>query len=58
MSFLGLEGYHVFISGAAGGIGGQAVKEFLGQFALHQHSAVHLSLVFESRLKPMEAIQK
>lgn len=30
MSFLGLEGYHVFISGAAGGIGGQAVKEFLG----------------------------
>jgi NAD(P)-dependent dehydrogenase (short-subunit alcohol dehydrogenase family) len=45
MSFLGLEGYHVFISGATGGIGGQAVKEFLGQFALHQHSAVHLSLV-------------
>lgn len=30
MSFLGLEGYHVFITGAAGGIGGQAVKEFLG----------------------------
>ena len=34
MSFLGLEGYHVFITGAAGGIGGQAVKEFLGQFVL------------------------
>jgi len=31
MSFLGLEGLHVFITGAAGGIGGQAVKEFLGQ---------------------------
>ena len=30
MSFLGLEGLHVFITGAAGGIGGQAVKEFLG----------------------------
>jgi FlaA1/EpsC-like NDP-sugar epimerase len=30
MSFLGLEGFHVFITGAAGGIGGQAVKEFLG----------------------------
>ncbi|KAL2069891.1 hypothetical protein VTL71DRAFT_14570 [Oculimacula yallundae] len=31
MSFLGLEGLHVFITGAAGGIGSQAVKEFLGQ---------------------------
>lgn len=30
MSFLGLEGLHVFITGAAGGIGGQAVKSFLG----------------------------
>ncbi|KUJ23075.1 polysaccharide deacetylase [Mollisia scopiformis] len=30
-SFLGLEGYHVFITGAAGGIGSQAVKEFLDQ---------------------------
>jgi NAD(P)-dependent dehydrogenase (short-subunit alcohol dehydrogenase family) len=30
MSFLGLEGLHVFITGAAGGIGRQAVKEFLG----------------------------
>lgn len=32
MSFLGLEGLHVFITGAAGGIGGQAVKEFLGRY--------------------------
>lgn len=31
MSFLGLEGYHVFVTGAAGGIGGQAVKEFLSE---------------------------
>ncbi|KAJ5883773.1 Peptidoglycan deacetylase [Penicillium subrubescens] len=31
MSFLGIEGYHVFITGAAGGIGQEAVKEFLGQ---------------------------
>ncbi|KAE8453452.1 hypothetical protein EG329_010313 [Mollisiaceae sp. DMI_Dod_QoI] len=30
-SFLGLEGYHVFITGAAGGIGSQAVTEFLDQ---------------------------
>jgi NAD(P)-dependent dehydrogenase (short-subunit alcohol dehydrogenase family) len=30
MSFLGLEGYHVFVTGAAGGIGSQVVKEFLG----------------------------
>jgi NAD(P)-dependent dehydrogenase (short-subunit alcohol dehydrogenase family) len=31
MSFLGLEGYHVFITGAAGGIGSKAVQEFLSQ---------------------------
>jgi NAD(P)-dependent dehydrogenase (short-subunit alcohol dehydrogenase family) len=31
MSFLGLEGYHVFITGAAGGIGGQAVQEFISK---------------------------
>jgi NAD(P)-dependent dehydrogenase (short-subunit alcohol dehydrogenase family) len=30
MSFLGLEGYHVFVTGAAGGIGGAIVDEFLG----------------------------
>ena len=30
-SFLALEGLHVFITGAAGGIGGAAVKEFLDQ---------------------------
>ncbi|MCJ1309397.1 hypothetical protein MMC25_003056 [Agyrium rufum] len=30
-SFLALEGLHVFISGAAGGIGSQAVTEFLNQ---------------------------
>ncbi len=28
-SFLSLEGLHVFVTGAAGGIGGCAVKEFL-----------------------------
>lgn len=31
-SFLGLEGQHVFITGAAGAIGGEAVREFLGKF--------------------------
>ena len=30
-SFLGLEGLHVFITGAAGGIGSCAVGEFLGK---------------------------
>lgn len=30
-SFLGLEGQHVFITGAAGAIGGGAVREFLGR---------------------------
>ena len=34
MSFLGLEGLHVFITGAAGGIGSQAVQEFLGMWIL------------------------
>lgn len=29
MSFLELEGFHVFITGAAGGIATAAVKEFL-----------------------------
>ena len=32
MSFLGLEGLHVFITGAVGGIGSQAVQEFLGTY--------------------------
>jgi hypothetical protein len=31
-SFLGLEGQHVFITGAAGAIGGEAVRKFLGVF--------------------------
>lgn len=31
MSFLAIEGYHVLITGAAGGIGQEALKEFLGR---------------------------
>jgi FlaA1/EpsC-like NDP-sugar epimerase len=31
MSFLELEGLHVFVTGAAGGIGGAIVDEFLGR---------------------------
>lgn len=31
MSFLQLEGLHVFVSGAAGGIGSAIVEEFLGR---------------------------
>ena len=34
MSFLGLERLHCFITGAAGGIGEQAVTEFLSEIAL------------------------
>lgn len=30
-SFLGLEGQHVFITGAAGAIGSEAIREFLGR---------------------------
>lgn len=32
MSFLGLEGLHVFVTGAAGGIGSEVVREFLSMF--------------------------
>ena len=31
MSFLGLENLHVFVTGAAGGIGSQAVTQFLSE---------------------------
>jgi NAD(P)-dependent dehydrogenase (short-subunit alcohol dehydrogenase family) len=31
MSFLELEGLHVFVTGAAGGIGSAIVDEFLGE---------------------------
>lgn len=41
-SFLGLEGLHVFITGAAGGIGSQAVREFLGSFVRSFHSILFL----------------
>lgn len=32
MSFLELEGLHVFVTGAAGGIGSAIVEEFLGRY--------------------------
>ena len=32
MSFLGLENLHVFVTGAAGGIGSEVVDEFLSEF--------------------------
>lgn len=46
MSFLGLEGLHVFITGAAGGIASATVKEFLGKvwiFGAKQHLMAVLS---------------
>lgn len=30
-SFLGLEGLHVFVTGAGGGIGSEVVREFMGK---------------------------
>lgn len=34
MSFLELEGLHVFVTGAAGGIGSAIVDEFLGMLMI------------------------
>jgi NAD(P)-dependent dehydrogenase (short-subunit alcohol dehydrogenase family) len=31
MDFLGIQGYHVLITGAAGAIGQETIKEFLGK---------------------------
>lgn len=44
MSFLALEGLHVFVTGAAGGIGSQAVKEFLSEFTEELHIFLRHSL--------------
>ena len=43
MSFLGLEGLHVFVTGAAGGIGSEVVREFLSMFAEAFHSMLRHS---------------
>jgi hypothetical protein len=42
MSFFGLEGYHVFITRAAGGIGAHAVKEFIGTMVLQLETGCEL----------------
>lgn len=42
-SFLGLEGQHVFIAGAAGSTGERLVGEFLGKFTLVTRDAAHVS---------------
>lgn len=41
-SFLGLEGLHVFVAGAAGGTGERLVGEFLGKFTLVTGDAGHV----------------
>ncbi len=48
MSFLGLEGLHVFITGAAGGIASAAVKEFLGKVQILSKKQ-HLMAVLSCR---------
>lgn len=40
-SFLGLEGQHVFITGAAGAIGTEAIREFLGRFQPFVSHSIH-----------------
>ena len=44
MTFLGLEGLHVFVTGAAGGIGSEVVREFLSMFAEAFHSMLRYSI--------------
>jgi NAD(P)-dependent dehydrogenase (short-subunit alcohol dehydrogenase family) len=41
-SFLGLEGLHVFVTGAAGGIGSRAVQEFLGKLNFHSCRLIYI----------------
>ena len=41
-SFLALEGYHVFITGAAGGIGSEAVREFLSMRRITLQGSLYL----------------
>ena len=43
MSFLELEGLHVFVTGAAGGIGSAIVDEFLGRWNAVQLPLCHLA---------------
>ena len=45
-SFLALEGLHVFITGAAGGIGSQAVREFLCEYELIIHFLFYILIPF------------
>lgn len=52
MSFLGLEGYHVFVTGAGGGIGSQAVKEFLSKslaICIARHYLQNYSIILEEK---------
>ena len=44
-SFLALEGFHVFITGAAGGIGSQAVREFLCEYEPTLSTSAHYILI-------------
>jgi hypothetical protein len=54
MSFLGLEGLHAFVTGAAGGIGSQAVKEFLGMYKFSKQifiSSCWLYVLFKMKFR-------
>lgn len=45
MSFLELEGLHVFVTGAAGGIGSAIVDEFLGMYSIcRDYNLVRISV--------------
>jgi hypothetical protein len=56
MSFLGLEGLHCFITGAAGGIGGQAVKEFLGK--PYKGFYLYIELIFSLPIRQIAIVHK
>jgi NAD(P)-dependent dehydrogenase (short-subunit alcohol dehydrogenase family) len=57
-SFLELEGLHVFVTGAAGGIGSAIVDEFLGMYVLDSRQSHSKSLAVPQEIHVVNEIQQ
>jgi nucleoside-diphosphate-sugar epimerase len=57
-SFLELEGLHVFVTGAAGGIGSAIVDEFLGMYVLDSSQSYSISLAVPQEIRVVNKIQQ